>query len=124
MTGPLAPSEPGCSTLVPLVAAPREGDHAPFVQAVIAIAERPIPSLLGPCRKIVDIETPADTPAGCVRELAVSCGRVTMLSSARRDRPQELPKLPVGVIAFTELVSHFLRDLPGIELSGDDEAKA
>ena len=91
------------------------GLHAPFVQALMAMDYRPIPLAGRSDEKVVDI--------GIQRTLDALRDRPgsVLLASHDADFVPHMTALAaagrrVGVVAFSELVSQALRDVPGLEI--------
>ena len=91
------------------------GLHAPFVQALMAMGYRPIPLAGRTDEKVVDI--------GIQRTLDALRDRPgnVLLASHDADFVPHMTALAaagrrVGVVAFTELVSQALREVPGLEI--------
>jgi uncharacterized protein len=100
------------------------GLHLPFVQALMAIGFRPIPLAGRSDEKVVDI--------GIQRTLEAIRDRDgdVLLASHDADFVTDMAALidgsrRIGVVAFTELVSQSLRDIPGVEIFDiEEDAKA
>jgi len=91
------------------------GMHAPFVQALIAIGFRPIPLAGRDDEKVVDVGIQLTLQA--IRERS---GDV-LLASHDADFVPDMEALVggrrrLGVVAFSELVSQRLREVPGVEI--------
>jgi putative heme uptake system protein len=100
------------------------GLHAPFVQALMAIGFRPIPLAGRSDEKVVDI--------GIQRTLEAIRDRQgdVLLASHDADFVTEMEALAdgvrrVGVVAFSEIISQRLREVPGLEVFDlEDDADA
>jgi uncharacterized protein len=101
------------------------GLHGPFVQALMALGYRPIPLSGRADEKVVDIAIQRTLEALRTRE-----GNV-MLASHDADFVGHMVALGddttrrIGVVAFSELVSQSLREIPRLEIFDiEDDARA
>jgi putative heme uptake system protein len=101
------------------------GFYAPFVQALIASGYRPIPLAGRADEKVVDIGI--QRTLGAIRDRT---GHV-LLASHDADFVEGMAALgnrdgrKIGFVAFTELVSQGLRDVPGVQIFDlEDDAEA
>ena len=92
------------------------GLHAPFVQALLALGYRPIPLAGRADEKVVDIAIQRTLQALRDRDGDV------LLASHDADFAADMhalaadPERRVGLVAFGDLVSQSLREVPGIEV--------